>query len=156
MISDDKRKVGETQDVLAAIGHENEKLGIKYTKQFMDQWDKKQWYRNQLQKEKLAKGRKFKKTDYFRLISGMLGEEAQDLELPHGYFIWSEFSGDGVILKMKDRWGNNHHRGFKPSGTPHADFSYVANILASALDTADYLEEIAQDKLKAQGFVLPS
>lgn len=151
-----RKRVGHAREVLEAIGQDSEKEGIKWTKYFMDKWNRKQWKENQIKKEKLEKKRKYTKMEYFRALAGMLHEEAQFLEAPPNYDFWAEFSGDGVVLKMRSPSGKTYQRAFKPDGTPELDYKAVVSILVSALDTVHHVEEEKIQKIKDQGFILPS
>lgn len=141
-----QKKVNEAIEELDAIGHENEKEGIKWTQYFMKQWDLKQWEKNQFKEESLKKKRR-DRLGYHRVIAGMLGEEALGMDIPLGYQVGAFFSGDGVILKLVDRWGKKYHRAFKPDGVPKIDFNAVVGLLVDLQNTIDLLEFRAQQEL---------
>lgn len=151
-----RKKIGEASEILDAIGHEDEKEGIKWTKYFMDLWDKQEWDKNQLKKEKLEKKRKFSKIDYFKALAGMLQQESFDMDIPDGYRVWSEFSGDGVVLKFTDIQGNIYYKAFKPDGTPEVDFNAVVGMLIDLQDSIDGLERLRMNQFKKDtGIILP-
>lgn len=150
-----KEEINEAGEVLDAIGQRNEKKGIKWTQHFMDEWDREKWHENQLKKEKLEEKRKYSRMNYHQALSGMLQDEAQDLDVPFGYRVWSEFSGEGVILKVSDVHKNTYYDAFRPDGTPEIDFNVAVQLLIAAQDTIDMLERERVKSLKDRGIILP-
>lgn len=151
-----KKKMAEASEILDAIGHENEKEGIKWTQRFMSQWDKKQWEKQQIKRGELDKKRRFSRMGYHELVAGMLQEELKDLDVPPGYRTWTEFSGEGVIVRMVDSKGKKYNRAFRPDGTPEVDFRAVVGLLTDVQNSVDILEQERAENLKTMGIVLPS
>lgn len=142
MQTDRKKQVGEAQEVLDAIGHENEAEGIKWTKHFMDKWDKKQWKQNQIKTDKLKKTRRYTKQEYYRLLYQMLQEEIKDLlenDIPPGFKVYPGYDDGGVGVYLDTPDGERYARGFKPDGTPEVDFNAVVGLLEDILITVDRL-----------------
>lgn len=140
------KEISKALDMLDAMGHEKESEGIKWTKQFMKEFDNKQWEHNQLRQEELEKGRRTAFDHrYFRLVASMLNEEAHDLDLPTAYMIAGYSTKKGVVLEVIDRHGIHHRRAFTPSGIPKIDYHCVVNCLIQAQNTIDKLERLYID-----------
>lgn len=150
-----KAEVNLALEKLEAIGQESEKEGIKYTQQFMKEWDQKQEGRGREKKGQLERMKRFSKPEYYRLVAGMIQEELSDLDIPVGYRTWAEMSGDGVIAKMTDLKGKTYYKAFKPDGSPEVDFKAVVGILTDIQNSIDYLEYERAENLKKLGLILP-
>lgn len=142
-----KRKKATNKDVglalekLDAMGHANEKEGIKWTQFFMDQFDKETWEKDQIQLDRLEHSRRFTKRNYFYLLAQMLNEEAHDLDTPSGYLVGARSTLDGVVLEVIDRSGICHRRAYTPCGTPKIDYECAVVCLIQAQNTIDKKEE---------------
>jgi hypothetical protein len=122
-------------EILDAIGTENEHEGIKWTKFFMDKWDKKEREQNQLKEENLKKKRMTKKR-YYEALAGMLNEQFKQMDKPSNKWIVLAFYTDkGVVVQLKDIWGRVYQRAFKPCGIPKIDLHVVGLYLGGAEDT---------------------
>lgn len=143
-------------EMLEAIGQEDEHEGIKATKYFMDQFEKKNWEEDQFKQDRLEKATKYSRHEYHKILAMMLDEEARQMDIPFelGYKAWTEFTEDGVILRMTDRWGRKYHKAFRPSGIPKVDFFAVVTLLSDLQGTADTLEQAAIKKLRDMGLIL--
>ena len=124
-------------EVLEAIGQENEHEGIKATKYFVDQFDKREWNRQQIQEGKLDKERRFTKKRYFLMIAKMMNEEAQDLDIPPMFKVWANPTDKGVILFIKDPFTRTYRAAFTPCGQPRKDYVAVVEFLTRAQNTMD-------------------
>lgn len=156
MLSDDQnKKIGESQDVLDAIGQENEKEGIRWTKYFMDIWDQKEREKKEKKRDRLKKATVYKKMEYYRIVAGMLQQESANLDVPDRYMVWSEFSEQGVIVRLASPSGEKFSRAFKPSGEPVVDLNAVFGLLVDVQSTIDMLEDRRYQKLKDSGIIIP-
>jgi hypothetical protein len=139
-------KVGEAREILDTIGQDSEKEGIRWTKIFMDQWDKKEWEENQIEKEKLKKRNK-RRLEYTHLLHNLIREKGLELERPaQGYWLETGFNQKGVWVRLHDRHGNKWNRGIKVTGIPKYDH-HAALILVQAIEDKMWeLEENPQTK----------
>jgi len=120
---------------LEAMGQENEHEGIKWTKFFMDKWDRKEREQNQLRQDKLKKKRMTKKK-YYEALAGMLNEQLRSMDKPSNKWrTLAFFTEKGVVVQLKDIWGRVYQRAFKPCGTPKIDLHMVNLYLGGAEDT---------------------
>lgn len=126
---------------LEAMGHETESEGIKWTKYFMDQFDKDQWDKDQIKLDKLDHARRFTKRNYFHLLASMLNEELKDMDIPDGYMFAAYSTAKGVVTELIDKSGQRYRRAFTPCGTPKIDHHCIVLNLIQAQDTVDLLEE---------------
>lgn len=141
-----QKQVGEAKEVLDAIGSENEKEGIKWTKFFMDKWDKKEWEKAQFEQERLGRWTKKKKA-YYELVHHFFKEQIEGLERPnYGYWVETGMSTKGVWLKLHDRFGKVWTKGMKIIGVPKYDHFGIGIISGKVEDLMWKLEE--SDPLK--------
>ncbi len=120
---------------LEAMGQENEHEGIKWTKFFMDKWDRKEREENQLRQDKLKKKRMTKKK-YYEALAGMLNEQLSSMDKPSNKWkVLAFYTEKGVVVQLKDIWGRVYQRAFKPCGTPKIDLHMVNLYLGGAEDT---------------------
>jgi len=125
-----KNKAADAVEILDAIGHENEKEGIRWTKYFMNQYAKKEWEKDQIKKEKLKKANKNKK-DYVLLLAKMLQQELYILDTPKDYTLDVKITPKGIIMGIKSPYKNRWvYKAFKPSGIPKYDYAYIQNAVA--------------------------
>jgi hypothetical protein len=144
-----KKAVAKATEVLEAIGQESEKEGVKWTKYFMDLWDKEQWNKEQIIETSL--GRKKHKLDYIELLRRFLEEQLFSLERPNfGYWVEVGKSKIGVYAKLHDRWGKVWSRGIKACGVPKMDYNAVWILVETVDDKMWELEE----GLKTEGIHL--
>lgn len=152
------RKALEVSEKLEAMGQENEKEGIRYTKEFMDEFDKREWERNQLQIQKLEHRRKFKKMDYFHLVARMLDEESKQLDISDRFLvktIWNEEKTGLMLYDMLTKKQYGH--GFKISGIPKIDHAAVTVLLLELQNTAEAIEqEQIKDSNKTRSGIIVS
>lgn len=153
-LDDRQKQVGEIGEVLDAIGHENEKEGIKWTQYFMDIWDKKELENQHRKKHKLKKSLGFTKREYYRIISNMIDEELRELDIPPGYVAWSSFDEKGVVLRLTTYNGEKYNRAFKPDGSPSTDFNVVVGLLIDTQDTIDRCENKRRENLNKMGLII--
>lgn len=126
-----QKQVDHAKEVLDAIGHESEKQGIKWTKYFMDKWDKQEWEKQQIVQDKLAKGTKYRKSEYYRLVANVLREIVYGIERPNwGWWAEVKSTDDGVIVILKHRTGRSWSRAFKPTGIPKIDYQAAVTYAA--------------------------
>jgi hypothetical protein len=143
---------GEAGEIIDAMGHENEKKGIKWTQYFMDKWEKKEWEENQLKKDRLGKHR-MKKKEYTRILYKMFEEMIKHMERPApGYFVKSGFSHKGIWSRMYDKYNRTYARGVKVCGTPKVDFQAIVTLAAA---TEDKMWEVDSKKETPSGIYLP-
>lgn len=126
---------------LDAMGTENEREGIKWTKYFMDQFDRSEWEKNQIQLEKLDRKARFSRSGYHHLLAMMMNEEAKEMDFPEGYLPIIYPTKQGVVLEIIDRSNNKHRRAFTPVGIPKIDHHAVTVCLIQAQNTIDTIEE---------------
>lgn len=156
MLQDDKqKKIDEAAEVLDTIGQENEKEGIKWTQYFMNIWDQHELDRKLKKKDRLKKATIYKKMEYHRIIAGMIQEEAKQLDIPDRFMVWSEFTQDGVIVRLVSPSGDKFNRAFRPTGEPGIDLNAVFGILVDVQTTIDDLEEKRFSKLRESGLIIP-
>jgi hypothetical protein len=148
------KKVGIAQDVLDAIGHENEKEGIRWTKHFMDLWEKDQSEDKFNKESKLKKSEGYDKLRYNSLICNMLQEEINGLDLDVGYSSYARYTKDGVFVILKAPNKKVYGRGFKPSHDYKVDYTAVVGLLVDILDTVDYFAYEKKNNLEKQGIII--
>jgi hypothetical protein len=151
-----EKKMAQASEILDAIGQENESEGIKWTQYFMNEFDKKQWEQNQLKQDRLEKVRRFNKAEYYRVLTGMFNEEVKDMDIPTGYLVIAQYTKEGIVVNMMDRWKKKWRRAFTPDGTPKVDFNAIVGLLTDVQNTIDILERQATERLKEFGLVLPT
>jgi len=153
-----KKKVNlpSQEEILESVGHESEKKGIKYVKEFMALFEKKEWEENQIKRDHLSKKSRFSKKNYYRAIVELINSEVADLDLPTNYMVWGELTKQGVIVTLKDRFNKTYSGAFTPCGTPKVDFYAVTDLLGRALDTADRIEDDHLKNIKDLGIILPA
>ena len=154
MRRDTMSKTTNTTEVLEAIGHENEKEGVKWTQYFMNEWDQKQRGKDHENLNLLDKRRKFTRQRYHEVLSGMINEGLSELDVEHGFKAHSEFNKSGVVVRVTDPDGKKYARAFKPSGEPEIDFNAVVGLLSQVLDTSDTYYVSKKKSLESRGFVL--
>lgn len=156
MLHDDRdKKIGEASEILDAIGHENEKEGIRWTQHFMNIWDQHELDKRHQKKDRLKKATIFNKMEYHRIISGMIHDEAKSLDIPTGYMVWSEYTEDGVIVRLAAPNGEKYKRAFKPSGDPGVDLNAVFGLLVDVQSTVDEVVNRSATNLKKAGIIIP-
>lgn len=139
----DKKQSYKAIEMLEAMGHENEKEGIKHTKYFMNLWDKQQWEQQQIQEEKLGKASKYKRIEYHRILRKMLNNMVMGIDrIGPGYWAETGFDDKGVWAKLHDKYNRVWQRGIKPSGIPKVDYKGAVG-LAAAIEIK--MIEIEQD-----------
>lgn len=138
-----KKNVGETEDRLDAIGSENEKKGIKATKEAFKEHnrealsiksDRIAWLNV---KAKFASG----KIDYYRHVNTVVQYELSWLELPIGYTVKSQVTDQGIRLILKDRWGQLHAGAFTPCSLGVYDEQACRSSVNKLDDAITYLEK---------------
>lgn len=144
------KKINEARDVLDAIGHENEHEGIKWTKYFMDLFDKNEMEKNILREESLKK--KVTRKRYHEALAGIMNELMIDMDKPSNNWITNAFFTEkGVVVQLKDKWGRVYQRAFKPCGTPKIDLHMVNLYLGGAEDT---MYKVESEKKTQSGIYL--
>ena len=146
------KKQSEAIDKLDAMGQPSEKEGIKWTKRFMDEFDKKEFEKNMLREEVLKKKRITKKR-YFEMLTGMANELFKEMEIPSGWRGVVYFTEKGVVMQIKSILGRVFQRAFKPCGTPKIDLNAVYTLLGSAEDTMWEVDEKGNIDLKTKSGV---
>lgn len=154
-MKDKKTQLGEASDVLDAIGHENEKEGIRWTQHFMNIWDQHELEKRDKKRDRLKKATIFNRMEYHRIVSGMIQDEAKQLDVPVGYMIWSEYTEGGVIARLAAPNGEKYKRAFKPSGDPGVDLNAIFGILVDIQSTVDEIVNRSATNLKKAGFIVP-
>lgn len=151
-----KKKSYNAIEMLEAMGHENEQEGIKYTKYFMDKWDRDQWEKQQIQEEKLGKAKKFRRVDYHKKLRGMLNEMVLGIDrVGPGYWAETGFNEKGVWARLHDKYGRTWQRGIKPSGIPKVDYRGSIG-LAAAIEMKMIEIENDKDPKSKGGIHLPT
>ncbi len=130
-----KKQVKQAIETLEAIGQENEKEGIKWTQRFMDEFDKKEFEKYQLDEEKLKKTRKTKKY-YYQMLAGMLNELLSEMDKPSRMWRALAYTTErGVVCQLKDSIGRVYQKAFTPCGVPKVDLQMINRYLGQAEDT---------------------
>jgi len=143
------KKIGEAIDKLDAMGQPSEKEGIKWTKRFMDEFDKKEWEKNMLREEVLKRKRLTKKR-YFEMLAGMANELFKESEISGGWRGIVYFTQKGMVMQIKSMMGRIFQRAFKPCGIPKIDLNAVYTLLGSAEDTMWQIDEKGNIDLKTK------
>jgi len=134
----------KTIDTLDAIGQENEHEGIRWTKHFMDEFDKKEWEKDQFREEALGKSRMTKKR-YSQMLLRILTEFIKEMDKPSNQWKVVGYATEkGLVIQIKDALGRVYQRAFKPCGIPKIDLGATYTLLASAEDTM-YNKDIKTD-----------
>ena len=133
-----KKKDIKVLEQLEAIGQENEHEGIKATKHFMDEFDKKKQEEDLVRINSLSKS-VTRKTYHFNLAT-ILDAEAKFMDIPLSFKASAYPTEEGVVLELKDSLGRKYVKAFKPLGEPVKDYNYLINMLSALQDTSDSIE----------------
>ena len=145
------KKQEKSIEVLDAIGMKNEHEGIKWTKFFMDKWNRKEWEKNQLTEDNMRKQRQTKKK-YYKFIVAILNEGFSEMDMPSGNWRIGAYATDkGVVVQLKNVFGRVFQRAIKPCGTPKIDFNAMMQLMGSAEDTMYNIETKGEVDLKTKG-----
>lgn len=145
------QKINQAREILDTIGQENEKEGIKWTKFFMDRFDKKEWEKNQIKMDKLNKHRMTKR-GYFEMVTGMINELFKEVDKPSRKWRLQAFTTKkGVVMQIWDTLGRVYQKAFTPCGIPKIDLKAIEIYLGQAEDTM-----YKEDKQTKSGIILPS
>lgn len=137
-----EKRIDHIVDKIDAMGHESERQGIKWTQYFMKQFEKDEFEKNQIKKEKLDKRARYSRKEYTRVCREMLDQEIKELERPGpGFWVETGYEGEGVWLKLHDRYGRKFARGFKPSGIPKVDLHMINLFMGWTQDKMWEIEE---------------
>lgn len=124
-----QQQIGEAEDILDAIGHERESEGIKWTKYFMDMYEKKQLKKDQFNIEALKKN-KMSKSKYSWMLKSYLEASLSRLEIPNTFQVKVEKTHEGIVAMYKpvysSRW---RYKAFAPCGIPLRDYKHVLYII---------------------------
>lgn len=137
----------DAEEIIEAMGDENEQKGISYTQKFMSEFDNAEAQKNQFEQDTLEKKTRWTKRDYAYCFAKMLEEQARDLDLEPGYRVHVEFKdelhGDpGVIIVLTDKTGKKWKRGIKPCGTPKIDHYCLNVLLIQVQNTMDKIDAV--------------
>lgn len=147
------KKQIEAIEILDAIGQENEHEGIKWTKRFMEAFDKREWEKNQIKQEKLGKTR-YSKKRYSEVLAGMMNEFLQEMDAPnHNWRSIAYYTEKGVVVQIKNVLGRVFQRAFAPCGIPKIDFQAVLAMVSSAEDTMWRIDKDGDLDVKTKGGV---
>ncbi len=130
----------EVEEKLEVMGQEDEHQGIRWTKYFMDQFDKKEWEKDQIHQQRLERKAKFSKKGYYDLCAQMMNQEAQTLDLALQFRLRGYATKYGVALEMRDiKTGRMFTRGMKPCGIPKYDYYATVVLLMQAQNTEEHV-----------------
>ncbi len=155
MENTNKKQLGEAAEKLEAMGQENEHEGIKWTKYFMDAFNKKEWEEEQIKTAKLDHSRRYSKRGYYEMLAKMLDEECRDLDLTIRFTATGYPNKEGVVINMVDhKTGLQFKRGMKPSGIPKYDYYGITVLLMQAQNTAESIERGNDDLVTTKSGII--
>ena len=145
------KKQSKAIETLEAIGQTDEHKGIKWTKFFMDKWNRKEMEKNQLTADAMRKKRGTKKK-YYRFIAVVLNEAFEEMDKPSNKWRIGAYSTDkGVVVQLKGIMGRIFQRAITPCGTPKIDLNAMMQLVGSAEDTMYNIETKGEVDLKTKG-----
>lgn len=150
-----KEQILDINKKIEEMGQEDEAKGISAAKKFIAEYNEETRAKDEIKIEKLDKLSKKSGDKYFNQLSGLLNDEVQDMKLAERYVAWSEYTSEGIILRLKGPKGN-FYRAFKPSMEARIDFEAVVGLLIQLQDQIDLELYEKAESLKDMGFVLPS
>jgi len=140
-MSSNSKKVGEVREILDAIGHENEKQGIKWTKYFMNEWDLEETRKRNSLIMMLDSTAKRNLTDYRRLLMEVLGELLYSIDLPPQYRTKHSLNDKGIKVTLIDPHLATYERGTKISYVGRYDLSAIEHMALDCEYEANQIEK---------------
>lgn len=152
-----KKNTPTLEEMIEEIGQSDETKGIASVNKFMKMFEKQQWEMDQFKKGRLEKVARYTKEEYYKALYDLLVSEIPDLDLPDGFGAWGEVTRKGLVLRLADAaTGKTYHGAFKPSGTPKKDYGAIVELLGRAIDTAININDVAFNRARAKGLILPT
>ncbi len=140
MLTKKQKTQGKARDIIDAIGHENEKQGIKWAKYFFDEFQKREKEKTNKIIDRLLKVRN-KRKEYHRVLREVFDGMIMELERPTpGFSAETGYNDIGIWVKLKDPYGRTFQRGIKPTGTPKIDLAAATHMMGT---TEDKMYEIS-------------
>lgn len=144
---ENRKKLGEWEERIKEMGHDDEKRGIKAVEEVQKEDDKKQEEVKVQNLDKLTRAReKFTDEEYKTALCGWANVCLHGIKLPKGFLIHAMPSKKGVIIWIKDKKNAWYARGIEPSFTPQFDMRAVEDKIMDAIDFADILAKPAPTK----------
>lgn len=133
------KELGEWDERIKEMGHENEEKGIKAVREVQKIDEIKQDKEKNDALEILTTKRKHKDSDYFASLCGWGGVVLNGISIPHGYQVTLKYSKEGVVVWIRSPKGAYYARGIKPSMNPLFDMRAVEDKVMEAIDFIDVL-----------------
>lgn len=135
------KKLGEWEEKIKEMGHEDEKRGIKAVEEVQKEDDLKQEKVKIDTLEKLSKTRKNGRSDddYKAGLVGWAAVVLHGINLPKGFLIHPMKSKKGIVIWVRTDKNAWYARGIEPCFDPLFDMRAIEDKIMDAIDFADII-----------------
>jgi hypothetical protein len=142
------KKLGEEEELIDALGHENEKEGIKNVKEFMKGEEKKEQDKQDRMTELIMGASKGNKNSYILFMAELLDRKLKSVSISPGWIYEIIPTGEGVILELISPLKRYFRRAFKPCGQAIYDLNAI-NQYGDAVETT--IDKVNKELLETNG-----